>query len=405
LKKVLRMAKLPVRTDGKETLNRILDNAKRLFAANGFRGVSIPMVARLAGIRTPSFYHYFSDKISLYKEIVEHALEDFRNYIERPLPQDLEGFLRSFMDNYLGFMLDFPEDFRILKEACHFSESILESVNKLIHSILDRLPIPGVEEMNSKILELFIISPVRWIGTHKSLRPDYRFDKLALVNDLLDFALHGFDPGSHRPSNEAFEVSFQPMILEMKSTRAALMEAAESLFGTQGFHDTYISDITRNAGVASGTFYVHFKDKRAILEELIAATSRGLRHTVATVIANFSDRRDAEIAGFKANLEYFRVHKNMCNIVNETEFIYPEIWKDYYDRIQNSWIRAIKKAFQDNQMRPFDPSRLSLFLMGIGHYLTEDLVVHGNGSSEDFASSLRDLSRFLYKGLNSAIRM
>ncbi len=398
------MARLPVRTDGKETLRKIRDNAKRLFAANGYRGVSIPMVARLTGIRTPSFYHYFPDKNALYSEIVGHAFEDFKNYIDRTLPQDLEGFLESFMDNYLGFMLDLPEDFRILKEACHFNESVLEDVNKLIQSILARLPLSGLDEVDSRILELFIISPVRWIGTHKSLRPDYRFDKPALINDLLDFVLHGFDPGTHRPSNEAFGVSFQPMILEIRSTRTSLMEAAESLFGTQGFHDTYISDITREDGVASGTFYVHFKDKRAILEELIAATSRGLRHTVATVIANFSDRRDAEIAGFKANLEYFRVHRNMCNIVNETEFIYPEIWKDYYDRIQNPWIRAIKKSTESNHIRPFDPSNLTLFLMGIGHYLTEDLVVHRNGSSQDFATSLRELSRLLYKGLNSAIR-
>jgi len=48
-------------------------------------------------------------------------------------------------------------------------------------------------------------------------------------------------------------------------TRAQLLEAAEQIFVRQGYHSTLVSDIVQQAGVGQGTFYRHFKSKRAVL--------------------------------------------------------------------------------------------------------------------------------------------
>lgn len=47
--------------------------------------------------------------------------------------------------------------------------------------------------------------------------------------------------------------------------RAALMDAAEHLFLTQGVRATRIEDITAAAQVAKGTFYIYFKSRDALL--------------------------------------------------------------------------------------------------------------------------------------------
>ena len=47
-------------------------------------------------------------------------------------------------------------------------------------------------------------------------------------------------------------------------TRAALLEAARELFSERGYHQTRVDEITGRAGVATGTFYLYFKDKPAI---------------------------------------------------------------------------------------------------------------------------------------------
>ncbi|MCI5224591.1 MAG: TetR/AcrR family transcriptional regulator [Candidatus Electrothrix sp. AR4] len=50
-----------------------------------------------------------------------------------------------------------------------------------------------------------------------------------------------------------------------KATRAAIMEAAITLFGERGYENTSISALAKAAGVGKGTIYSYFKSKNEIL--------------------------------------------------------------------------------------------------------------------------------------------
>ena len=52
-------------------------------------------------------------------------------------------------------------------------------------------------------------------------------------------------------------------------TREHLIEAAKKVISKKGFKEASIEDITKEAGVAKGTFYTYFKTKEEIVEELI----------------------------------------------------------------------------------------------------------------------------------------
>jgi AcrR family transcriptional regulator len=52
-------------------------------------------------------------------------------------------------------------------------------------------------------------------------------------------------------------------------TRAELLAAARAVFATQGFHDASIAQITAQADVGVGTFYLHFRDKEEIFSTLL----------------------------------------------------------------------------------------------------------------------------------------
>lgn len=56
----------------------------------------------------------------------------------------------------------------------------------------------------------------------------------------------------------------------------ALYSSAYDLFIDQGIEKTSISDITKMAGVAKGTFYLYFKDKYELRDHLIARTAEQL---------------------------------------------------------------------------------------------------------------------------------
>jgi AcrR family transcriptional regulator len=51
--------------------------------------------------------------------------------------------------------------------------------------------------------------------------------------------------------------------------QAQIMEIALSIFADKGYHATSVDDIIEAAGIARGTFYLHFKGKRDILDRMI----------------------------------------------------------------------------------------------------------------------------------------
>ncbi|OES44967.1 TetR/AcrR family transcriptional regulator [Domibacillus iocasae] len=53
-----------------------------------------------------------------------------------------------------------------------------------------------------------------------------------------------------------------------EASRALLLKIAADEFAENGYHETKISDIVKKAEVTQPTFYLYFKSKRAVFEEL-----------------------------------------------------------------------------------------------------------------------------------------
>lgn len=54
-----------------------------------------------------------------------------------------------------------------------------------------------------------------------------------------------------------------------QDTRARIFAAAAELFSTHGYQVTTVDRIANQAGVAKGTFFLHFKSKDAVIAELV----------------------------------------------------------------------------------------------------------------------------------------
>lgn len=64
---------------------------------------------------------------------------------------------------------------------------------------------------------------------------------------------------------------------QKEETRKKLKKAALFSFEKKGYSSTQIGDITKKAGVAQGTFYVHFASKEELLEELLSEFNENFR--------------------------------------------------------------------------------------------------------------------------------
>ncbi|HET8936854.1 MAG TPA: TetR/AcrR family transcriptional regulator [Polyangiales bacterium] len=59
-------------------------------------------------------------------------------------------------------------------------------------------------------------------------------------------------------------------------TRTRLLQAATKLFQSRGYQHTSVDEIAREAGLAKGTVYVHFKNKQELLLHAIAEEKKHL---------------------------------------------------------------------------------------------------------------------------------
>lgn len=72
--------------------------------------------------------------------------------------------------------------------------------------------------------------------------------------------------------------------------RQELLRAAREVFSVKGYHDAKIDDIVALAGVAKGTFYLYFSDKRSIFVELVDT----LFQRIGAAILKVDTRSDVE---------------------------------------------------------------------------------------------------------------
>ncbi|WP_440112785.1 TetR/AcrR family transcriptional regulator [Paenibacillus sp. QZ-Y1] len=135
--------------------------------------------------------------------------------------------------------------------------------------------------------------------------------------------------------------------------RDQIIRIAMERFATQGYHQTKISDIVREAGVAQGTFYWHFKSKEAIAseivltgkEELLEAIGQGYRKDAGTVedMVKASERLFTDLFSFAANNRYF-MELLLRGIVSE----------ESVRRMVEETRNAVELAFRHNMERAIE---------------------------------------------------
>jgi TetR/AcrR family transcriptional regulator, regulator of cefoperazone and chloramphenicol sensitivity len=93
-----------------ETRSRILKVAKELFGDHGFKHVTVRRICEAAGANVASVNYYFKDKLGLYREVMQSAIDvmnattdDARRAGEGQAPEEqLRIYLRIFLPRILG---------------------------------------------------------------------------------------------------------------------------------------------------------------------------------------------------------------------------------------------------------------------------------------------------------------
>ncbi len=152
-----------------------------------------------------------------------------------------------------------------------------------------------------------------------------------------------------------------------RRTRRRLLDAAELIFAENGYHDASIVRIVERAGVAQGTFYIYFRSKQEIFEQLVGDLNNRLREALSKgVAAGGGDRLAAERRGFAAFFEFAAEHPALHRVIREAEFIAPEAMHRHYEKIVEGYARALTTAMTAGEVEPCDPTVLAWALIAVG---------------------------------------
>ena len=149
-------------------------------------------------------------------------------------------------------------------------------------------------------------------------------------------------------------------------TRRRLLEAAERVFADHGYHDASIVKITEAAEVGQGTFYLYFRSKQEIFEELVGDLNHRVREAMAMAVAGARHRRDMERAGLIAFLDFAAEHPGLYSIITQADQVSPRATRKHYESIARPYAEGLRRAMDRGEIARADPEVLAWSLLAIG---------------------------------------
>ncbi|MCR4655560.1 MAG: TetR/AcrR family transcriptional regulator [Lachnospiraceae bacterium] len=164
-------------------------------------------------------------------------------------------------------------------------------------------------------------------------------------------------------------------------TREKLLKEALRIYAKNGYHDTTVDEIARNAGFSVGTAYRYFKDKK---ELLLAALEYAFSHIeeLADISETDISRADIEqalISFEKIHMDYYDLHEELEGLRHTDEDV-----RRLYDHFTESALNDIYNKLPEeirSRAHSLQDIRLAVGLMeNHCHY-----CMHGNPDKEAIA--------------------
>lgn len=189
-------------------------------------------------------------------------------------------------------------------------------------------------------------------------------------------------PADDREPNAASPAT-TPRSRRGDQTRERIIDAAEDVFGRRGYHGASIVEITRQAGVGLGTFYVHFPSKIDIFRHLLRSRQREFIEAARRAAEGVADQRTVVQGAFRAYFDWFRERPTIMRMFREAEFIDPTFVVDLYEKPSKEYAERLRRAMELGLIRKTDPEVLAWCLMGMAEFATLRWIVWADAGGLD----------------------
>ena len=175
------------------------------------------------------------------------------------------------------------------------------------------------------------------------------------------------------------------------ATRERILEAGKRVIFRKGFHRSRVSDITSEAGVAHGTFYLYFKTKedflldllRSVREEMISLMDQGME------LLSEGRTEEAKDLLFLRTFDLMVREKELAKIFFFEAICTSRRFQEFYRESKDIFFDKIKRSLQEIGVP--NPEVKTHILLGSARHLIENLILRGQGVREIWLDILRDL--------------
>lgn len=152
-----------------------------------------------------------------------------------------------------------------------------------------------------------------------------------------------------------------------RDKRQALLRAARDVLVERGYHQAKVDEIASRAGVAKGTYYLYFDDKRAIFAELVD----GLVARIEAAIVRVDEHADlgAQVRhNIRATIAVLADDQALARIVLGPTSGLDAAFTDTVSRMHTRVVAILSRALADGQalgvVAPGDADLLATFAIG-----------------------------------------
>ncbi|ETR69122.1 MAG: TetR/AcrR family transcriptional regulator, fatty acid metabolism regulator protein [Candidatus Magnetoglobus multicellularis str. Araruama] len=183
-----------------------------------------------------------------------------------------------------------------------------------------------------------------------------------------------------------------------------ILDAAVKIFAEQGFHNSTISQIAREAGVADGTIYLYFKNKQDILFQFFAYKTRLVFDHFKEAVDKESNAIDKLRCLIRIHFEEFQRDRNMAEVYRmetrqshrQMESQIKEMTKMYLDLISS----IVEQGQEEATMRQdIFLALVKRFILGAVEEVINVWVI--SGGKYDLLSQADPLVDLFLKGIGA----
>ncbi|MCP4021145.1 MAG: TetR/AcrR family transcriptional regulator [Desulfobacteraceae bacterium] len=396
----------------------ILESAHEVFKQKGYYATSVSQISRHCNMAMGTFYQYFKNKEEIFVALNDHITSKFNEKSKKIVitsgPFDKRfrsviALLFSHISSNFSFHSTLGESELVDRVTTDYYETLITFFVRYFNKEMEYGHIKPIDPylVSYALLGICYFNSMSW--AHENGKQG----KKKIIDFIVDLALNGINgpkpwekPSGknllHLPPPAPLPLGTKKEMTKGDITRRSIFKAAGRVFAKHGVNKASISDITREAGVAQGTFYIHFKSKRELVEGYVRYISGELRKENQKYAKTMLDRRDVERVGMVSFFNFCAEHREIYRVVPEYEMVGEKVGYWFYKKMAQGYMAGLKDGIKENEIRDLPLHMLAASLMGISHFIGLKWLVWSTDPNAKIDIDLfEQIIEFTFYGLSS----